>query len=283
MNMQPVARSVRSARGVTLLELMIAMAIGLVLLLVVLAMYSSSRQSFRLQDGLGRVQEDGRIAMQLIAEEVRQAGFRAAVWNHPRIGYAPITSASSNGTSGADDVLQLMYMDHENCNGVANTDFDPETGEVMADYKRITFLVSDDDELLMNCDYGANPQSLTSEYSNRVVANGVESFQVLYGVDTDFPPDFSINAWTTRDSIEPAATICIQSQFLCEAVGLLDEVPNGVPTALRIGLLLASPEVVGGNSSPAQFDVLDVTVNAPDDQRLRKVFTSTITLRNLTL
>ncbi len=272
----------RHARGMTLMELMIAMALGIVLLAVVVMMYASARQSFRLQSGLTRVQEDGRVAMHLVADEVRQAGFRSPVWNHPLNGYSPLTTGSANGADGANDTLQLMYMDHEDCNGAVNANIDPETAEPRADYKRITFSVANGN-LLMNCEYGANPQNLATQVNTQPVVGGVESFQVLYGIDTDFPPDFSINAWTTVENIDPRATVCLQSQYLCEVGGLLDAIPQGVPSALKVGLLLASPEPAGGETTGEEFAVLDVNITPPDDQRLRKAFTSTVTLRNLTL
>lgn len=278
MSMRPHLRQ----SGLTMMELLIAMALGVILLLVVIMMYSSAKQSYRLQDGLTRVQEDGRVAIHMISDEVRQAGFRAPVWNTPMAGYAPLTQGSIEGGEGGNDTLQLMYMDHENCSGAANVAIDPETTEPRADYKRITLSV-DAGALQMTCEFGADPNNLTTEIANQSVVTGVESFQVLYGIDTDFPPDFSINAWTTADTFNPRTSVCVQSQYLCEVEGLLGAIGNGIPAALKVGLLIASPDTAGSESGNLSFQILDVSMNAPDDQRLRKAFTSTITLRNLTL
>ena len=275
--------STRPASGMTMMELLIAMALGLMVMIVILMMYSSARQSFRLQNGLTRVQEDGRVAIHLISDEVRQAGFRSPVWNNPLQGYAPLTQGSVNGANGGNDTLQLMYMDHEDCDSVVNTAIDSETTEPRADYKRITLSVDTNGELLFNCEYGSDPGNLQTQIANQTVVNGVESFQVLYGIDTDFPPDFSINAWTTADGFNPQTSVCVQSQYLCEADGLLGDIANGIPAALRIGLLIASPESTGSETTSDSFQVLDVSLETANDSRLRKTFTSTITLRNLTL
>ena len=46
-------------RGLTLVELLIALALGLVVLLVVSQIYLSGRQSYRTQTGFGGMQENG--------------------------------------------------------------------------------------------------------------------------------------------------------------------------------------------------------------------------------
>src|SRR5690606_29006037 len=129
-----------------------------------------------------------------------------------------------------------------------------------------------------------NPQSLVVQSANQPVIDGVESFQVLYGVDTDFPPDFSINAWTTADNITPEASVCMQSQYLCEAGGLLNDMLNGVPVAIQLALLIASPQAAESPVDEQTFDVLDESVSISDETGLmRKVYTTTVTLRNMTI
>lgn len=61
-------------RGFTLVELMIAMTIGLVLLLVIGTVFVSSRQTFSEQENLARLQETGRFALETIGRSIKQAG-----------------------------------------------------------------------------------------------------------------------------------------------------------------------------------------------------------------
>ncbi len=270
--------------GMTIIELMVAMVLGLLLAAVIIILYSSAKASYRTQDGLTRIQEDGRIAVQLIGEEVRKAGYRKPVWNDPLDGYSPVTAGSTNGASNGNDTLQFMYMSDTDCTGTVNTTIDPETAEPVADYKQVTFAVDGNGILRWSCAFGTDPAGLTLQSSNQPVIDGVESFQVLYGVDTDFPPDFSINAWTTADNINPEASVCMQSQYLCEAGGLLNEMLDGVPVAIRLALLIASPEAADSTGGSQSFEVLDVPVTASGDSGLmRKVYSTTITLRNMTL
>jgi type IV pilus assembly protein PilW len=270
-------------RGFTLVELLVAMVLGLLVILLMTQMFSGTKQSNLLQEGLNRVQEDGRIAMELVARDVHKAGFRVPVWNEPRAGYSPLTAGSVDGADSANDTLQYMYQDSSDCNGVVNATIDPETAEPAALYKRLTLSVDGDQNLNWVCEYGDDPASLQTQVSGQTIIGGVESFQVLYGVDTDFPPDFSINTWTTADQITPQNSVCLQSQNLCESGNLLNTMQSGIPIALRIGLLLVSPEAADSDTDLEPITVLNTVFVPADDHRLRKYFTSTITIRNLTL
>lgn len=269
--------------GFTLIEMLVAIVLSSILVLVMLAVFVSSKNTSVLQDGLMRVQEDGRIALHVVSDEIRKAGFRKPVWNDPANGYTPLTQASVNGANGTSDTLQIMYMDDVDCNGVVNANNDPETFEPQALYKRVTFAVDNAEVLHWTCEYGMSPGSLAIQSSNQPIVDNVESFQVLYGIDTDFPPDFSVNAWTTADTISPHAAICLQSQYLCEAGGLINEMRDGLPVALQVAMLIASPEGAGSDTDSQSYQVLDVTRPAQNDQRLRKVYSTTVNLRNLTL
>jgi type IV pilus assembly protein PilW len=61
--------------GLSLIELMIAMVIGLLLLGGLIQIYLSSKQSYNAQEQLARMQESGRFAMDLITRDLRRAGY----------------------------------------------------------------------------------------------------------------------------------------------------------------------------------------------------------------
>lgn len=62
-------------RGISLLELMIAMALGLIVVLGVTRVFISSKQGYRIQESTGRLQENARFAMDVLAREIRHADF----------------------------------------------------------------------------------------------------------------------------------------------------------------------------------------------------------------
>ena len=65
------------ARGMTLVELMVGMAIGLFLMTVMGAVYVGSKSTFNAQDSTSRLQENGRFAVDILSADLRMAGFHA--------------------------------------------------------------------------------------------------------------------------------------------------------------------------------------------------------------
>jgi len=61
--------------GLSLIELMIAMVIGLVLMLGVTQVFLSTRQVYSNQEAVSRVQETGRMAMEFMTKDARMAGY----------------------------------------------------------------------------------------------------------------------------------------------------------------------------------------------------------------
>lgn len=62
--------------GFSLIEIMIALTVGLVLLGGVVQVYIGNKQTYRIQDQLGRLQENARYAMYLLTNELRSAGYQ---------------------------------------------------------------------------------------------------------------------------------------------------------------------------------------------------------------
>ena len=67
--------SCRKQRGVTLVELMIAITISSIVMLGIGSVYTSSKRSFKLQEEFSRLQENGRFAINYITRFVRGAGY----------------------------------------------------------------------------------------------------------------------------------------------------------------------------------------------------------------
>lgn len=66
--------SAARSRGVSLIELMIALALGLVVVLAASMVFVGSRQASRTTEGLSRTQETARNAFELMARDLRETG-----------------------------------------------------------------------------------------------------------------------------------------------------------------------------------------------------------------
>lgn len=61
-------------RGLSLLELMIALLIGSLLILGLVQVFSASRTAYQMSEGMARVQENARFAMDFLQRDIRMAG-----------------------------------------------------------------------------------------------------------------------------------------------------------------------------------------------------------------
>ncbi|MBB4866606.1 type IV pilus assembly protein PilW [Pseudomonas nitritireducens] len=84
-------------RGLSLVELLIAMALGLVLLAGVLEVVLGSKRTYQASQGLAELQESGRFALDIIAQDLRAAGFAGA---------CPAGLVNASGFSAASFALQ---------------------------------------------------------------------------------------------------------------------------------------------------------------------------------
>lgn len=70
-------------RGISLTELMIALALGSLLTVATVSLFSGTRNTHRTVEALSRAQENGRFAIDLLVSEIRQAGFDAGCSTAP--------------------------------------------------------------------------------------------------------------------------------------------------------------------------------------------------------
>lgn len=122
MNFHNLKSSLYVQRGRSLVEIMIALVIGLLILLAVTSLFIANKQTYRTQDDKSKLDEEGRLALHLIITHVRMAG------------YATLLSATEmepvvkDSTSGAGVVKKVMVEPRTYTNLKANytgaADFD---------------------------------------------------------------------------------------------------------------------------------------------------------------
>ncbi len=68
-------KKLHTQKGLTLVEIMIAMVLSIGLLGGVIQIFTATKQSYRIQDALSRIQENGRFAIQILSSDLQMAGF----------------------------------------------------------------------------------------------------------------------------------------------------------------------------------------------------------------
>lgn len=253
-------------RGLSLVELMIALLLSTFIVLAMISLFLAGRASFLTQEQQARQQENGRFAWQLITNELHEAGYNAQVWDAPALGF-PLTTATTDGGGLNSDQLELQYESDRNCFGLENPNTEailqPPTGATVTvpQYfqKVVRFFVDNaTEQLVVTCSYGPVNGALVQEV-NAPVADGIENLQIQYGEDTN--GDLSVNQWVNAGG---------WTNF-------------GDVIAVRIAVVVATPEEFATEVDDQTFDLYSATTSAANDNRVRKVFAGQVNLRNLTL
>lgn len=105
-------------RGLSLIELMIAIVIGSILILAVVQVFSASRTAYQLSQGIARNQESARFSLDFLSRDLRMAGHMGCVNDQSLLS----TDASGNLTGGNIRSL-FLSQDDRNANNVAAIPF----------------------------------------------------------------------------------------------------------------------------------------------------------------
>lgn len=160
----PGRRRCTGQSGVGLVELLVAMLVGLFLLSGLVVVYDRSKQSYRYANGLAEVQEQGRFAIIFLTKSLRVAGY-------PGDNMPP--GNKIEGTDGATDTVTVRLRDDFDCTDAA-------TGGVAVNRFRIN----------------ANNLECSGDGANwDVYVQNVEDMQVVYGEDLD--GDGVVNRYVT--------------------------------------------------------------------------------------
>lgn len=222
-----MAAGQRRCRGLSVVELMVALTLGLLVTLVASALLIATNASYVNQAEATRLNDSGLYALEIITRAIRQGAFvdweRAAGAAATPLGLQPEDSANiagfdarsvSRNSDGIDtpagtavngsDALALRYFGFGagasgdgsviNCAG-----FGVGAAETEAQRGWSIFYVAADaaGEAELRCKYrGAD------NWGADAIVRGVDSFQVLYGLDTDFPADGVANGYLNASAID---------------------------------------------------------------------------------
>lgn len=304
-------------RGLTMAELMVALAVGLLVLLLAAVMLVSANRGHAAQEEAARLDDSGRFALEAIARAVRQTAY--VNWDQGDTGVkqdpaaaprvlgldnrsllktAEFISDPKPDVANGSDVLALRFSgagpgqegdgSMTGCSGFG-------VGELEEGWSIFYVGRSATGDTELRCKY----RGATSWGADAIVG-GVDSFQVLYGFDTDLPADGLANVYVNA-SVLTALDDGLVLEGASEAERELDlhrKTHWKRVASIKVGLVLHGEKRVRVNASPVVFDVFgqaygDMLGSADPGTRLsesdmpaslrereRKMFTSTILLRN---
>ena len=92
-------------KGFSLIELMVALVIGLMIIAGVLQVFVGSTITYSMQSGLSKIQENGRFAMSFLTRDLRQAGYTGCTSNST---FANTIRDASNAVPSFVDITELV-------------------------------------------------------------------------------------------------------------------------------------------------------------------------------
>lgn len=271
----------RQHRGMSLLELLVALSLGALLMLAASSVLLAASGSYGDQSASARLDDNGRYALDTIARAVRQTAYVNWDSSAAPVAHAAHDSANiagldahslgknSEGISGAlpgalhgSDVLALRYYGAGkeeggdgsvlNCAG-----FGVGAAQTQAQRGWSIFYVAQgaDGEGELRCKYrGANG------WGADAIIRGVDGFQVLYGLDTDTPPDGVANRYLNASALDAydAALVLVGADAAARQRDLHSRTHWKRVAGVRVALLLhgeAGQADKMAELGPAQFDL----------------------------
>lgn len=169
MRSSPILVRPANIRGFSLIELMIAMILGLVVVAGAGGIFLSNKRAFNATETVGRIQENGRVAFELMAREIREAGGTPCGKNIPIANVLKDPSyawgVGIRGYGGADAIATVPFGTAAAAR-VAGTDavelksaFDSATSVSKHNPASATVFLSnnnhgfEDNDILIICDY----------------------------------------------------------------------------------------------------------------------------------
>src|SRR5262249_38990306 len=112
-----------ASRGVTLIELMIALAIGLLLVVVIAQLFLGSRQTFATTDDVSRMQDNIRYSQQLLTRTIHLAGYKSqptSATNTVFAGAPPLDTPPPPTDPKEPDAINIRYQGSGSKTSAAN-------------------------------------------------------------------------------------------------------------------------------------------------------------------
>ena len=264
--------------GLSIVELLVAIVISMLLLTGVIQVFFSSKQTYASNEAASRLQENGRFALEFIAQSARHAGYVEAAnsttsppnaiatpgaenCNTPRI-------CSSQGAGNASDTIgfalqpRILEGARRDCLGNTLSGTTANTDLIINHYEIITGVNGAPSALgCKSWNFTKGAGEWVAGPAASPLIDGIDALQIQYGINTNGDRN-NVNQYVSADRVTALNSW-------------------GDVLAVRIAVLANSIERVNPPAPARPYVLLDAAPIVIDDGRARQVFTTTIKLRNI--
>jgi type IV pilus assembly protein PilW len=283
-------------KGFSLIELMIAMTLGLLLMSGVVQIFLSSKQAYSTISGSSETLDNGRLGLHFISSSISKGGYWGDVSFIRAYGSdEALTATQTAGTNTPyNDSYSGRFINNSYIFGLNNDATD--VGVVDGTDQFFIRFNGHDINPMTNCAGGSvNAQSVAIERFYLSTVNGSESLPSLVCEtsvlvldqttgDISLPADPEIKTQVLISGVENMQILYGQRSLDHSTVRYYtaaDVTDWELVESLRIALLAASSEEVNSVTRTTGYNLLDVTTSVPTDRRARKVFERTVAMRNI--
>lgn len=263
----------RKQDGFSLIELLIAMFIGLFLLAGITSSYLYSKKTSIERDQYSLLEDNGRIAIELMSRTLEHTGYTSSIGAPlvnkfitgavtsrvcPGGGNSVLNTGIFQTTSNDDtdgDRIGIVYLGDgdisSDCTGAtlpANCQVSPLTTTETASIYNFFFLNKANDTLMC-----AGSRDSTAQ----VMAEGIENLQILYGIDAN--EDKAVDRYVNAADVNGWWSNII---------------------SIQIAVLVRANRETKDQPESITYTLLDTPITSPTDRYKRAVFSTTVNLRN---
>lgn len=268
-----IVRCSRAQRGLSLMELMVGLTIGLLVVLAAIGSLTYTQISSTVVGDSSRLQQTADAVFRNLAHNLTQAGaieLEASLGDPAIVSFStrytgfdaarPYSIHGDEGSSNAADTLRVSYQDSGtsvDCLGGRPTPI-----PAAANVNNVFFKSATSDDLM--CLGWSN-------ISAQSIASGVKDFQVWYGVRTGNVPGAETFRFYTANDMNGLPPVLVNNVLL-----------NAWTTVRAIRICVHIVGEKAGNMNASLTDCQG-TSTTPSDSFLHRVFWRTYTLRNALL
>jgi len=256
-------------KGLSLIELMIAMALGLILTFGVVQIFLSSKQTYTVVTAQSQTQENARVVKHFLGRGLRHAGYwddstvpialpNTGDFNDNQIVFATNNDSTDAAVLDGTDTITVRFNGTEDGQLQGCTGMTPDEDEIIVDRYYIAPAGANELVPSLMCDSELQDMSgatIGTPPSPQPLIIGIENLQIEFGIGS-------------ADRI---------TQYVSA-----NEVTNwNNVRSVRYALLATSNQNTGGQEDTNTYTLIDgESVTASGDNRLRQVQRDTVFLRN---
>jgi type IV pilus assembly protein PilW len=231
-------------KGVMLVEMMVAIILGMLLVAAVLSVFLSTKQGYRMEHGMTLMQSTGRATLNYLTRELSMTGFPQSSGIE-----SFIPAMTVDGGGSISDQFAVRYRTAADCLG--------NTAPVYADgvqYAKNMFFIQNE---ALVCRTLAENNSTLAEAA---IVQGVENMQLLYGEDTNVVDDV-----TNATKYVTAANVVNWNNVV----------------SVRIGILVNSQSNIATSDDEVTYTLQgQMQIAAANDHMRRRACSTTVVVRN---